>query len=137
MFDFLNDMERNRAASTALAKTAAAGMAPEHLVPGALVTMGPSLTIGDRSYTNEIMEVMASNAGTVLVRRKAGGYGFDQENKPRLVVIHEHRFYPAEHLYEAIVAAESEAKSNDSAVPAVPPGHDIQFSDDAPAQAEA
>lgn len=111
-FDF-DGMRRDREAMQKICSRAAAGMGPEHLVPGAIVTVGPNHAIGSRSYGEAIFEVLASNAGTVLLGFAHGRRSYDKEPTV-LLWIHEQNFYPAEHLLEAVRTA-SEGQKQESA----------------------
>lgn len=104
---FGEDYEKNRRESVAQARRAPKGLEAIHLVPGAVVTMGPSKHTGDRSYIEVIWEVVACNGGHVALKRLHGTtYGGDV----KIIVVSEHEWYPAEALYDAICAAETLAE---------------------------
>jgi hypothetical protein len=79
------------------------GVDPEHLVPGAIVTHGPSKHTGDRSGIEVIYRVLARNGGHVALEVAHPDY-FYKLGKRRLVVISEHEWYLAEHMLDALTA---------------------------------
>lgn len=99
MFDW-DAMRRDREASAAMARRAALGLPHEQLVPGLLITISPCKCTGDRSFSHDIWEIKSSNEGhiCVLKHEAKGGY-FDG---PHLVCKHEHEFYGADHLVQAL-----------------------------------
>ncbi|MGQ7794515.1 hypothetical protein ACUN0C_19090 [Faunimonas sp. B44] len=76
---------------TQLGKTPV-GLPKAHLVPGAIVTVSPDLMTGEMDHSRNYWTVVGSNPGHVLV--ECGGH-------QRLIPIHRHHFYPAEHLINA------------------------------------
>lgn len=64
------------------------GLDPVDIRPGMKVTISPNLRIYDRSYTNELLTVIAANSASVQVRRKHGD--------PVILAFHEHHFYAAD-----------------------------------------
>lgn len=98
MFDW-DRMEQRRQQSIAAARNAKPGLPREQLVPGAIITLSPNLSTGDRSYTDRIFEVVGRNEGHLLVKQCAGNVPFYSKG-PHLLTIHEHEFYGAEHLLE-------------------------------------
>ena len=68
------------------------GIDPADIRPGSKVTISPNLVVHDRSYTNEVMTVVAVNACNVQLRRPKPFLGSD------LIVLsfHEHHFYAAD-----------------------------------------
>lgn len=108
MFGF-EDMERNKAHAIAMARRSPRGMDKAQLVPGAVVTFSPNLTTGDRSYTDTIFEVLAFSGTQVVLKYRAG---YEPYKRDRIMVMrHEHEFYPAEHVLDALAQDENTAKS--------------------------
>lgn len=64
------------------------GIDPADLKPGAKVTISPNLMVHDRSYTNELLTVVAVNTQNVQLSRKHGGNV--------ILALHEHHFYAAD-----------------------------------------
>lgn len=91
------DWEHNRRQSIEQARACKKGMPSEQLVPGAIVTHGPSKHTGDRSGIEVIWRVLASNGGHVALECARKDY-FRKAGDRVLVVIAEHEWYPAEHL---------------------------------------
>lgn len=98
MFDW-DDMERRRRSAVESARKAAVGLPREHLTPGALVTISPCKCTGDRSYSCDIWEIIAANEGHLSIKKHNASPN-DMFAGPRVICIHEHEFYGAEHLIE-------------------------------------
>lgn len=107
IFDAFENMDRRSAHFRASAAKAATGLAPEQLVPGAIVTVSSCKATGDRSYTDTIWEVASTNGGHALLRWRAGPKPFSE--RPTLVQIFEREFYPAEHMLDDAGAQSGEA----------------------------
>lgn len=84
-----NDRRRDRW-QTEAKQTFVNGIDPADLKPGMIVTVSPNLRMSDRSYTTDLLEVVAVNAGHCQVRP----CGSDRE--PAILLLHEHHFYSAE-----------------------------------------
>ena len=96
MFNW-DEMERGKRSAVAFARMAALGLPKEHLIPGGIVTISPCKCTGDRSYSHDIWEILAANEGHLSIKKFDAGPD-DFGCKPRVVCIHEHEFYGAEHL---------------------------------------
>lgn len=105
---FGEDYEHNRRRLVEAANKAPKGISASHLVPGAVVTVGPNKATGDRSYMDEIFEVIAVAGVTVGLRSLHGGPSYRGE-KPVLVQVHEREFYEAEHLLAEVSQEEGPA----------------------------
>jgi hypothetical protein len=106
MFDW-DEMDRRINSLVSSAQKSPPGLAPEHLVPGAIVMQSPNLFTGDRSYTDAIFEVVAITPGHVALKWLAGPKPFGKGTITS--VIHEHRFYPAEHVLDALIGQKASA----------------------------
>jgi hypothetical protein len=104
MFDWDAENHRHRRAVDS-ARASAPGLPRDQLVPGALVTLSPNRCTGDRSFSHEIYEILASNEGHVLIKQ-AIGKPAEYFKGPHSIPIHEHEFYGADHF--ASVVAEQE-----------------------------
>ena len=99
-----NSFERRSQTAVASARASSKGMGREHLVPGAIITLSPNLCTGDRSYSHEVYEVLARNEGHVVIKQRIGEPPSHFKG-PHCISIHEHEFYPAEHLTTAMAAS--------------------------------
>lgn len=97
-FDW-NDMDRRRNHFADAARKSQPGLPREHLVPGAIVTVSPNLVTGDRSWIEYVFEVTARNEGHVVLKQRSG-FVPSYSGDTRVMPIHEHEFYGAEHLLE-------------------------------------
>jgi hypothetical protein len=100
MFDW-DKMRKDKARAVASARATQPGLPREQLVPGALVTVSPCLCTSDRSYSHDVFEVVAMNGGHVLLRYQDRSKERGHFRGPHLLAVHEHEFYPAEHLITA------------------------------------
>lgn len=105
------EFEKGRNRSIEQARLCAKGVGAEHLVPGAIVTHGPSKHTGDRSGIESIYRILARNDGHVALEVVHGDY-IRKPGERRVVVIAEHEWYPAEHLLD-VLQKPSELQSDD------------------------
>lgn len=87
-----------------MAQAAPRGLDIEQLVPGAIVTVGPT-KCGDRSYQDGFFEVISRNVHVVLLKQL---HGYSRSNSFVTVPIHERQFYAADDLWRTLQSAESE-----------------------------
>lgn len=92
-----DDMEKHMRRGRQSAQASQPGLPREHLVPGAVISISPNLSTGDRSYSHDIYEVVGRNEGHVLVSQRSGHVS-SYFKGPHLLSIHEHEFYGADHL---------------------------------------
>ena len=78
------------------------GLAASDLEIGRLVTVSANKSTGDRSLVEMICEIVGGNEGHLLLACRGPGDTADDPPKPKLVAIHEYRFYPADHLASAL-----------------------------------
>lgn len=71
------------------------GIDPSDFKKGMRVTISPNLRHGDRSYTDEIHEIVAFNTGHVQTRIPDRWSG-DKGDRLIMLLISEHHFYSAE-----------------------------------------
>lgn len=103
-FDFAG-IRREQAAWRATARdTFVSGIDPADMKPGMKVTISPNLRQGDRSYTTEILEVVAINSGHVQVRFSRPHCGATTT----ILHLHEHHFYAADHFDADVVEVAAE-----------------------------
>jgi hypothetical protein len=91
------DYEHNRRKSLEQARSCARGLAPEQIVPDAIVTHGPCKATGDRGGIQVIWRVLATNGGHVALECVRADY-IRKIGYRSVAVIAEHEWYPAEHL---------------------------------------
>jgi hypothetical protein len=77
---------------------APAGIAIKDLAVGMRVTLSPNKSTGDRSFVDMIWEIAGINEGHLALTCCGFCHLLSDPGKPRLALIHEHEFYPAEHL---------------------------------------
>jgi len=121
-FDDFSEMRRDRDSFAKMARRAPAGLPNEQLTPGLAITISPNLSTGDRSYTDNILEVVGVVGAQVLCKKVWPKlYSFDRSSI--MLVLHEHEFYDATHVLEAALQmlvdderrkAEAKAKSQES-----------------------
>lgn len=77
------------------------GIDPADLRPGSIVTVSPNLSVPDRSYTNTVWRVKALNQCQVVLEATDGSRAW-LDNKPIMLMAHEHHFYAADDLLKAL-----------------------------------
>jgi len=82
----------------------AAGLAWGELAPGTFVTVSESKRVPDRSLVDAIWEIIAVNEAHVVLRFHCGSPPHDPNFATRIVPLHEHDFYRADHLVAAVDA---------------------------------
>jgi hypothetical protein len=87
------------------------GLSPGELAPGTFVTVSESKRIPDRSLVEAIWVVVAVNEAHAVLRFHCGcPRPHDPEAATRIVPLHEHDFYRADHLVAALEAASKQRK---------------------------
>lgn len=99
---FGEEFSRQMNESRASAKKAPRGMDVAHLVPGAIVTISANLHTGDRSYADNILSVVATNGGSIVLEVVFPEKLPSWRSRRVLLAIHEHHWYPAEHVLDAM-----------------------------------
>jgi hypothetical protein len=82
----------------------AGGLSAAEIKSGLFVTVSENNRIADRSLVDAIWEVVALNEAHAVLRFYAGLRPLDPEFETRVVLLHEHTFYPADHLVAALDA---------------------------------
>lgn len=78
------------------------GMCHEHLVPGAVVTVGPNKLLADRSYMDRVYEVLAFNGCHLALKQVYPSPRDDYDRRPVLLPLHEHDFFAAEQILSVV-----------------------------------
>jgi hypothetical protein len=88
------------------------GLRLAELTPGAFVTVSENKRISDRSLVEALWQIIAINEAHVALRFRAGIRPIDPEFETRIVPLHEHDFYRADHLADALIAASKPPSAN-------------------------
>jgi hypothetical protein len=81
------------------------GLAGKDLTAGRFVTVSANRCTADRSLTDAIWQIVASNEGHVLLEFRGPGQPLDPSRMRRLVPLSEHDFYEAGELATSIAPA--------------------------------
>lgn len=93
----------------------AGGVLPGALVPDTYVTVSENKRVADRSLVDAIWQVVAVNETHAVLRFHAGIRPLDPDFETRIVPLHEHDFYRADHLAAALDAQRPDAAHKPSA----------------------
>lgn len=96
----------------------------DHLVPGAIVMVGPSKRINDRSWTDAIWRIDAVTGGTALCKRVSRQCSY---SSVIFMQISEHDWFAADHVLDAYRKAIKEAQSDLTSEAAIDEAHRRQF----------
>ena len=78
------------------------GLSSEELTPGTFVTVSENKRISDRSLVDAIWEIIAVNEAHCVLKFHRGNRPLDRAFLTRIVPLHEHEFYQADHLVAAL-----------------------------------
>jgi hypothetical protein len=83
------------------------GLAAKDLTAGRFVTVSANKYTADRSLTDAVWQIVASNEGHVLLKFHGPGQPLDPSRARRLVPLNEHDFYEAGELATSVEPAAS------------------------------